>query len=76
MIWYFLAHAALLWGLFMWLDGRQTERYNKFAEWSQNFSAMLGEDIQRIQRSVEELEAYKRKEHTQLELPPHWSAGE
>jgi hypothetical protein len=49
MIWFFAAHSALLIGLFAWLDHRQTERYNKFAQWSQIFSKMLGDDIHTIQ---------------------------
>ena len=42
----------LLIGLFMWLDARQNERYNGFAEWSTIFSKMLGEDLKQIQSDV------------------------
>jgi hypothetical protein len=42
----------LLIGLFMWLDGRQTERYNGFSRWSEIFSKMLGEDLQQIRDDV------------------------
>jgi hypothetical protein len=53
MIWYFLAHCALLIGLFAWLDRRQMERYNGFARWSQVFSGMLGDDIHKFQDQIE-----------------------
>ncbi len=52
MIWFFVAHAVLLVALFIWLDYRQTARYNLFAQWSQIFSKMLGEDMQQIGAEV------------------------
>ena len=56
MIWYFLAHCALLIGLFAWLDYRQTERYNYFSRWSTIFSKMLGDDIHQIQDQISDIQ--------------------
>jgi len=65
MLWiFFFGHSALLIALFVWLDrrqlqrhnnleDRQTERYNLFAQWSQVFSKMLGDDVHRIQEQID-----------------------
>jgi hypothetical protein len=46
-----IANLALTWWMFMWLDGRQNERYNLFAAWTQNsLMPQLGD----IARSLEE----------------------
>ena len=52
MLWFFISHAVLLVALFIWLDYRQTARYNLFAQWSQIFSKMLGDDMQQIRDDV------------------------
>jgi hypothetical protein len=59
MIWFFLAQTAVLVGLFSWLDYRQTQRYNLFAQWSQVFSKMLGEDMQQIRSDVHDIKEEK-----------------
>jgi hypothetical protein len=64
MIWYFIIHCALLVGLFMWLDSRQAERYNLFAQWTQtSLMPQLGD----VARSLENLPGEAVR---QLELAP------
>jgi hypothetical protein len=46
-IWFFIAHCVLLIGLFVWLDRRQTERYNLFAHWTQSSLMVWATDVAR-----------------------------
>jgi hypothetical protein len=64
----FIAHSALLIGLFAWLDHRQNERYNLFSQWTQVFSKMLGDDMRQLCTGVQTINSERDELRSLIEL--------